>query len=75
MSTKRIINVIKEKCKEAPERAPDYHEALLDTVSEIIWAEYQHAIRATSIQKAITDSCEALGDYIHRNTSNEDENK
>ena len=36
MSTKRIINVIKVKCHEAPERAPDYHKALLDTVSDVV---------------------------------------
>ncbi len=67
MSTKRIISIIKEKCQEAPERAPDYHKALLDTVSDIVWAEHQHSIRATTIQKIVTDQCEALGDFLQRN--------
>ena len=71
MSTKRIINVIKVKCHEAPERAPDYHKALFDTVSDVIWAEHQHAIRATTIQKTVTDLCEALGDFIQRNAGGE----
>jgi fructose-1,6-bisphosphatase len=67
MSTKRIINIIKEKCQQAPERAPDYHEVLLDVVTDIVWAEHQHAIRATTIQKLVTDQCEVLGDFIQRN--------
>ena len=67
MSTKKIINIIKEKCQEAPERAPDYQKALLDTVSDVVWAEHQHSIRATTIQKIVTDYCEALGDFIQRN--------
>jgi len=71
MSTKRIINVIKGKCQEATERVPDYHEALLDAVSDIIWAEHQHAIRQTTIQKTVTDYCEALGDFIQRNAPDE----
>lgn len=68
MSTKKIIDIIKEKCQQAPERVPDYRDALLDTVSDVIWAEHQHAIRATTIQKIVTDQCEALGDFIQRST-------
>ena len=68
MSTRRIINIIKEKCQQAPERAPDYRKVLLDTVSDIVWAEHQHSIQATRIQKIVTDNCEALGDFIQRNT-------
>ena len=68
MNTRKIIDVIKQKCYEAPERAPEYKEALLDTVSDVVWSEYQHNIRATTIQQKVTDLCEALGDYIQRNT-------
>ena len=67
MNTRKIVDVIKGKCHEASERAPDYHDALLDTVSDIVWAEYQHTIRATTIQQKVTDCCEVLGDYIQRN--------
>jgi len=67
MNTRKIINVIREKCNEAPERAADYQKALLDTVADIIWAEHEHAIRATTIQKKVMDYCEALGDFIQRN--------
>lgn len=68
MNPKKLINTIKEKCQEVPERAPDYQAELLDTVSDIVWAEHKHAIRATTIQKTVTDCCEALGDYVHRNS-------
>ena len=71
MNTRKIIDVIKGKCHEAAERAPDYHDALLETVSDIVWAEYQHKIRETTIQKKVTDCCEALGDYIQRNARDE----
>jgi len=71
MSTRRIINVMKIKCKEAPKRAPDYHKALFDAVSDIVWAEYQHAIRATTIQKTVTDCCESLGDYVQHSLGDE----
>ena len=64
MDTRKIIDVIKQKCHEAPERAPDYHDELLDKVSDIVYAEYQHTIRATTIQQKVVDYCEALGDYI-----------
>jgi hypothetical protein len=67
MSTRKIINVMKLKCGEAPERAPDYHKALFEAVTDIVWAEHEHAIRATTIQKNVMDCCEALGDYIDRN--------
>ena len=36
MNTRKIIDVMKKKCHEVPERAPDYPTALLDTVSDII---------------------------------------
>jgi fructose-1,6-bisphosphatase len=75
MNTRKIIDVIKVKCQEAPERAPDYYDALLDTVSDIVWAEHQHTIRATTIQQKVTDYCEALGDYIQRNAKDEKINK
>lgn len=75
MNAKKIINTIKEKCHEAPKRAADYHEALLDEVSDIIWAEHQHTIRATTIQKIVTDHCEALGDFILRNEVGKPSNK
>lgn len=75
MTTKRIIGVIKEKCQLASERVPDYHMALLDSVTDIIWDEYKHVIQATTIQKQVTDKCEALGDFIHRNTRGSDINK
>jgi fructose-1,6-bisphosphatase len=68
MNPKKLINTIETKCREAPERVPDYHEALLDAISDIVWAEHQHAIRATTIQKIVTDHCEALGDFIYRGT-------
>lgn len=71
MNKRKIIDTIKGKCHEAPERALDYHDALLETVSDIIWAEYQHTIKATTIQKTVTDCCEALGDYIQRNARDE----
>lgn len=72
MNTRKIINVIRDKCSEAPERATDYHKALLDTIADIVWAEHEHAIRATTIQKKITDYCEALGDFIQRNVQDEE---
>lgn len=71
MNTRKIIDVIKQKCHEAPERAPDYHDAILDVVSDIVWAEYQHTIRQTTIQQKVTECCEVLGDYIQRNTRDE----
>lgn len=71
MNPKKLINAIKEKCQEVPERAPGYRAALLDTVSDIVWEEHKHAIRATTIQKTVTDCCEALGDYIPRNSREE----
>ena len=67
MNTRKIVDVISEKCKHAPDRVEDYHEALLDAVTEIIWKERQHVTQATQIQKEVTDSCEALGDFIDRN--------
>ena len=71
MNARRVIDTIKDSCREAPERAPDYHEALFDTVSDIVWAEYQHTIRATTIQQKVTDYCEVLGDYVQRNAEDE----
>ena len=73
MNPKKLINTIKQKCQEVPERAPGYHAALLDTVSDIVWEENKHAIRSTTIQKIVTDCCEALGDYVHRNSKDEGE--
>ena len=71
MNTRKIINVIRDKCSEAPERAIDYHNALLDTIADIVWAEHEHAIRATTIQKKVQDYCEALGDFIQRNAQDD----
>ena len=71
MNPWKLISTFKEKCKEAPERAPDYHDALFDTLSDIIWKEYEHSIRSTNIQKTITEYCDALGEYIYRNTKEE----
>ena len=68
MSTKKIIGIVLEKCAEAEERAPDYRKALLDTVSDIVWAEHLNSVRSTPIQKIVTDYCQALGDFIERNT-------
>ena len=70
MNTRKIIDVIKQKCNEAPERAPDYHGAILDVVSDIVWAEYQHT-RQTTIQQKVTECCEVLGDFIQRSTKDE----
>jgi hypothetical protein len=69
MNTKKIIGVIKEKCKDAPQRTEDYHKALLDTVSDVVYAEYKHTIQKTTIEKDITDLCEALGDFIERTST------
>lgn len=71
MSSKKVISVIKDKCKQAPARAPDYQDELMDKVAEIVWAERQHIIRSTNIQKIVTDYCEVLGEYIYRKTGDD----
>ena len=71
MNTRKIIDVIKQKCNETPERAPDYHDAILDVVSDIVWADHQHTIRQTTIQQKVTECCEVLGDFIQRNTKDD----
>lgn len=68
MTTENIIRTIKKKCQEAPKRAPNYEEVLLDTVSDILLAENLHATQATNIQQKVTDYCESLGDFIFHNT-------
>ena len=66
MNPNKLVKIFKEKCADAPKRVPDYHNALFETLSEIIWKEYEHSIRATNIQKSITEYCDALGEYVYQ---------
>ena len=71
MDPKKLISTIKGKCQEAPERIPGYQEALLESVADIVWLEREHAIQAISIQKKVTDCCEALGEFIYQKSESD----
>lgn len=61
-----LVEVIKQECRQAPERVSGYRQELLIAVGDILLAERQHAVRATQIQQQVEDLCERLGDYLAR---------
>lgn len=64
-----LIEAFRAQCQDMPERSPFYRKDLLDTVADIIYAEYEHMAQQTNIQQKVTDFCIRLGDTLGRAAS------
>jgi hypothetical protein len=61
LNQRRIIEIIGAEARAQPNRVKDYHDELIHTIGDIITYEREHSVRATNIQKLVTDKCSALG--------------
>lgn len=66
LNQKRIIEIIGAEARDQPDRIKGYHDELIQTIDDIIKYEREHSVKATNIQKLITDKCSALGFLLDR---------
>lgn len=69
VAPRRLIDALKQRCGEVPERVPGYREELLHQLADIMTAEREATIRKIPIQKNVTDCCDALGEFLARGSS------
>ena len=70
LNDRRIIQIIIEQCSTLPRRCEGYLEEIVDVVAEVLAYERQHRVAATSIQKQITNKCDAAGRFLARSRAN-----
>jgi len=64
MNPRKVIEILGRECQAAPERVPGYRKALNAAASGVIWEEYEHTIKATTIQQKVSGHCDALGEFL-----------
>ena len=64
INERRVIGIILDECDTTEERCAGYREMLLDTIAEIVAAEYRHKVQGTNIQQKIDDQCSAAGRFL-----------
>ena len=64
LNDRRIISIIMEQCAELEPRCEGYEEEIVQVIAEILTYERQHRVSATTIQKKISDKCDAAGRFL-----------
>ena len=70
LNDRRIIQIIIEQCSALPNRCEGYLEEIVDVVAEVLAYERQHRVSATSIQKQISNKCDAAGRFLASSRAN-----
>ncbi len=72
LNDRRIIQIIMEQCGELEERCDGYTEEIVEVVADILAREREHRVSATSIQKKVTDKCDAAGLFLAKQRAKSD---
>ena len=73
LNERKIVKIILEKCNEIEERCPGYREELEEVVADIVFAEREHRIKGTYIQKHISERCDTAGRFLLERGKKEEE--
>ena len=60
----RIMEIVLEEVETIEDRCLGYKEEIKETLSEIIYAEYQHRQQKTRIQQIVDDKCDVAGRFL-----------
>jgi len=64
---KELLSTFKKECNNIEPLSPGYNHELLDAVTDIILAEFNHKERATNIQQKVNDVVDRLAKLVVRN--------
>ncbi len=64
LTSKRVLAIILEECKEREKRFPGYHKELEETLAEILLRERDHRVQGTYIRQRVADKIGSLGRLI-----------
>lgn len=60
----KIREIMHQECEKIEERCEGYREELVKVINDIIVAERQHRVQATTIQKKINDRLNSAGQFL-----------
>lgn len=60
----KIRDIMHQECEKIKERCEGYREELVKVINDIIVAERQHRVQATTIQKKINDRLNLAGQFL-----------
>ena len=75
LNDRKIISIILKQCDEIEQRCEGYREEIVEVISDILELERSHRVSATTIQKKISDKCNAAGRFLARRDCHEEVQK
>ena len=66
-SNMKVVQMIMTEANSVEERCTGYRGALIEAVAEIVAAVRENRVKAISVQKRISDQCNAAGHFLSSN--------